>query len=130
MSNCLWNSKKFRLLNIIDDFNREVLSVEADKYLPAVRVIRVLDQLKQTRGQSEMIRVDNGPEFISFKLDHYCRQNNITLVFIQQGKPTQNAYIERCNGSIRNVLLSFINELRNTPIFGWIQETNQTLRFK
>ena len=106
MNDSLWNGKKFRLLNIIDDFNREVLTVEADTSLPAVRVIRVLDQLRQTRGLPQMIRVDNGPEFISFKLDHYCRQNNITLVFIQPGKPTQNAFIERCNGSIRKELLS------------------------
>jgi putative transposase len=53
-----------------------------------------------------MSRVDNNSEFISFKLDHYCRQNNITLVFIQPGEPIQNAFIERCNGSIRKALLS------------------------
>jgi putative transposase len=106
MSDSLWNGRKFRILNIIDDFNREVLCVEADTSLPAMRVIRVLDQLKQTRGLPQMIRVDNGPEFISFKLDHYCKQNHITLVFIQPGKPTQNAFIERCNGSIRKELLS------------------------
>jgi len=106
MSDSLWNGKKFRILNIIDDFNREVLCVEADTSLPALRVIRVLDQLKQFRGLPQMIRVDNGPEFISFKLDHYCRQNHVTLTFIQPGKPTQNAFIERCNGSIRKELLS------------------------
>jgi putative transposase len=97
MSDSLWNGRKFRLLNIIDDFNREVLTVEADTSLPAIRVIRVLEQLRQTRGLPQMIRVDN---------DHYCRQNHVTLIFIQPGKPTQNAFIERCNGSIRKELLS------------------------
>jgi putative transposase len=106
ISDSLWNGRKFRILNIIDDFNREVLCLEADTSLPALRVIRVLDQLKQTRGLPQMIRVDNGPEFISFKLDHYFRQNHITLVFIQPRKPTQNAFIERCNESIRKELLS------------------------
>lgn len=91
--------------------------------------IRVLDQLKETRGLPQMIRVDNGPEFISFKLDHYCRQNNITLVFIQPGKPTQNAFIERCNGSIRKELLSAyvfqsLSEVR-TKVKEWVTDYNE-----
>jgi putative transposase len=106
MGDSLWNGRKFRILNIIDDFNREVLSVEADTSLPALRVIRVLDQSKQTSGLPQMIRVVIGSELLSFKLDHYCRQNHITLVFIQPGKPMQNAFTERCNGSIRKELLS------------------------
>ena len=53
-----------------------------------------------------MIRVDNGPEFISSKLDEWCKQHHITLVFIQPGKPMQNAYVERCNGNIRRELLN------------------------
>lgn len=69
MSDSLWDGRKFRLLNIVDDYNREVLSVETDTSLPALRLIRVLEQLKECRGLPQMIRVDNGPEFISHKLD-------------------------------------------------------------
>lgn len=106
MSDTLWDGRKYRLLNIIDDYNRELLHIEADLSLPTVRVIRVLEYLKEFRGLPKIIRVDNGPEFISHKLDQWCRQNKITLVFIQPGKPMQNAYVERCNGNIRKELLN------------------------
>jgi len=106
MHDSLWDGRGFRLLNVIDDYNRQVLWIEADTGLPALRVIRVLDRLKESRGLPEMIRVDNGPEFISHKLDMWCKQNKVTLAFIQPGKPTQNAYIERLNGTIRNELLN------------------------
>jgi putative transposase len=118
MSDSLWDGRKFRVLNIIDDYNREVLSIEADTSLPAIRVIRTLERLKETRGLPEMIRADNGPEFISFKLDAWCRDNNIELIFIQPGKPMQNAYVERCNRSIREDLL-------NVYLFKTIAEVNQ-----
>ena len=62
--------------------------------------------VEQSRGLPKMIRVDNGPEFISSTLDLWCRENKITLIFIQPGKPTQNAFVERCNGNIRKELLN------------------------
>jgi putative transposase len=65
-----------------------------------------------------MIRVDNGPEFISHKLDAWCKENKIKLVFIQPGKPQQNAYVERCNGSIRR-------ELLNVYVFKTVPEVRQ-----
>ena len=105
MQDTLWDGRTYRLLNVIDDFNREVLAIEVDSSLPALRVIRVLDQLKDAGRIPRMIRVDNGPEFISHKLELWCRQHNITLTFIQPGKPTQNAFIERLNGSMRRELL-------------------------
>lgn len=106
MHDTLWDGRKFRMLNIVDDYNREVLHIETDLSLPALRVIRVLEYLKEFKGLPNMIRVDNGPEFISYRLDDWCRRHKISLVFIQPGKPTQNAYIERFNGSIRRELLN------------------------
>ena len=106
MSDSLVDGRKFRLLNVIDDFNRESLAIEVDTSLPSLRVIRVLEQLIAARGKPANIRSDNGPEFICHKLQQWCEYNNITLQFIQPGKPMQNAYIERKNGSIRRELLN------------------------
>lgn len=115
MSDSLWDGRRFRLLNVIDDYNREILAMEADLSLPATRVIRVLEYLKEFRGLPQMIRADNGPEFISDALDQWCRENNITLAYIQPGKPTQNAYVERCNGNIRR-------EFLNASVFQTLKE--------
>lgn len=106
MCDSLWDGRRFRLLNILDDYNREVLAIEVDTSLPAQRVVRVLEQLQQYRGLPRMIRVDNGPELISDRLDGWCKAHEIQLVFIQPGKPTQNAYIERLNGSLRKEILN------------------------
>ena len=102
----LWDGRSFRMLNVIDDYNRELLWLETDTSLPSLRVIRVLEHLKESRGLPGMIRVDNGPEFISHRLDVWCKEHRITLAFIEPGKPTQNAYVERLNGSIRRELLN------------------------
>lgn len=115
MSDSLWDGRKVRLFNVIDDCSREVLWIETDTSLPTKRVIRVLEALKETRGIPQMIRLDNGPEFISHQLDLWCKENKITLIFIQPGKPTQNAFIERCNGNIRK-------ELLNAYIFKTVEE--------
>lgn len=108
MMDRLMDGRKFRLLNIIDDFNRESLAIEVDTSLPSLRVIRVLERLVLQRGMPANIRCDNGPEFISHKLAEWCsdKTRQITLQFIQPGKPTQNAYIERKNGSMRRELLN------------------------
>lgn len=106
MHDSLWGGRRFRLLNIIDDYSRELLSIEVDTCLPASRVIRVLERLKETRSLPDRLRMDNGPEFISSLLAQWCIGQGIELIFTQPGKPTQNALIERCNGSIRRELLN------------------------
>ncbi len=106
MSDALVDGRKFRLFNVLDDYNRESLAIEVDTSLPSVRVQRVLNKLINERNKPTNIRVDNGPEFISHTLQQWCSENKITLQYIQPGKPTQNAYIERKNGSIRRELLN------------------------
>ena len=106
MSDTLVDGRRFRLFNVLDDFNRESLAIEVDTSMPSLRVIRVLNRVIAQRGKPANLRSDNGPEFISHILQQWCEENEITLQYIQPGKPTQNAYIERKNGSIRRELLN------------------------
>lgn len=106
MSDGLTDGRKFRLLNIIDDFNRQSLAIEVDTSLPSLRVIRTLEKVIERRGKPANIRCDNGPEFISHRLQQWCEDSQISLQYIQPGAPTQNAYIERNNGSLRRELLN------------------------
>ena len=62
LSNSLWDGRTFRLLNIVDEYNRGILTMEADLSIPALRLNRVLEYLKEFRELLEMIRVDNGPD--------------------------------------------------------------------
>lgn len=106
MSDALTDGRKFRVLNIIDDYNRESLAIEVDTSLPALRVQRVLDQIVREKGLPANIRSDNGPEFISQVMATWCEKNKVSWHYIQPGKPMQNAYIERKNGSMRRELLN------------------------
>ncbi len=104
-SDALMFGRRFRTFNVVDDFNREALAIEIDLSLPAPRVIRVLERVALLRGSPEKLRVDNGPEFISLALADLAEENNVTLDFIQTGKPTQSSYIERFNRTCRDELL-------------------------
>lgn len=90
-----------RTFNVIDDYNREGLGIEVDLSLPAQRVIRALDQIIEWRGKPAALRCDNGPEYISQALVEWANRQKITVMYIQLGKPTQNAYIERFNRTAR-----------------------------
>jgi putative transposase len=105
MSDALSNGRAFRTLNVIDDFNREALWIEVDTSLPAERVVRVLEKLLDWRGKPTHIRLDNGPELISQRLESWAQENHIELLHSQPGKPAQNAYIERFNRTYREEVL-------------------------
>jgi putative transposase len=102
MADRLGDGRQFRLLNVLDDFNREGLGIEVDFSLPAERVIRSLDRIIEWRGKPGTIRVDNGPEYISEKLRTWAEKQGITIQHIQPGQPQQNAYVERYNRTVRH----------------------------
>ena len=86
----------------MDDYNREGLGIEVDRSLHSSRVLRALDQIIEWRGKPSALRCENGPEYLSQTLVNWANQHQITLLYIQPGKPTQNAYIERFNRTARH----------------------------
>ena len=105
MHDTLMNGRKFRVLNIIDDYNREALKIEPYFSISSQRVIAILERVIIEKGKPKTIRVDNGPEFISLAMHEWCIEKSIRLQFIQPGKPMQNGYVERFNRSFRQDVL-------------------------
>ena len=102
MSDSLTDGRTLRTFNVLDDYNREALGIEVDLSLPAARVVRSLERIIEWRGKPLSIRCDNGPEYLSRTLRAWCSAQRIDLLYIQPGKPAQNAYIERFNRTARH----------------------------
>lgn len=113
MSDSLFNSRRFRTLNIIDDYNRELIWIEAGLSIGAMHMTELLEWIVKERGKPKAIRTDNGPEFTSSVFTNWCHNHRIEIRYIQPGKPVQNAFIERFNRTYRTEVLdaSIFNNL-------------------
>lgn len=94
------------MLNIIDEGTRKALRIVVDNSLPAVRVVRELEQIKSVRSVLQRIRVNNVTEMLAQVVIEWCDANGIKLMYVRPGKPNQNAYIERFNRSYRTEVLN------------------------
>jgi putative transposase len=106
VSDGLAYGRRFRSLNIVDDYTRECVAIEVDTSLPGLRVVQVLERLRDMRGLPNRITIDNGPEFVGQALDAWAYRAGVTLSFIRPGKPVENAYIESFNGKFRDECLN------------------------
>lgn len=105
MADALACGRRFRLFNIVDDFNREVVHIEVDTSITSERLVRVFERLRQERGLPQVLRTDNGPEFLGEAFITWAKAAGMAIQYIQPGKPNQNAYIERFNRTLREELL-------------------------
>ena len=105
MRDTLYDGRPFRTLNVIDEGNGEALRIECGTSIPSARVVRVMTQLIEVYGKPESVRLDNGPELTADAFVDWAQEHGVRLMFIQPGKPNQNAFVERFNRSFREEVL-------------------------
>jgi putative transposase len=113
--------RPFRLLTIVDIFTRECLALEVAPGFNALKVVNVLSKIVSERGAPTAIRCDQGTEFTAEALDQWAYNNHIELDFSRPGKPTDNAFIESFNASVRK-------ELLNTSWFDTLEAARRSAR--
>ena len=96
----------FRILNVIDEYSRVCIESYVARSIGASRVRQVLERLFATRGRPELIRSDNGREFIAETLGNWLAEHRVASAFVEKGSPQQNAFVERFNGSMRRECLN------------------------
>jgi len=124
MHDQLADGRSFRMLNVLDDFNRQGLAMEVDISLPAARVIRSLEQVIPWRGKPHAIRCDNGPEYISGALQAWAERQDIALLYIQPGNlsrtPTSSATTGPCVTLGLPAICSMTsNRSKTSPLVGY-----------
>lgn len=100
------DGRKYRMLNVIDEFTRECIAIRVSRKLKAVDVIDVLSDLFILRGVPSHIRSDNGPEFIAKALRDWIAAVGARTAYIMPGSPWENGYCESFNGRLRDELLN------------------------
>ena len=122
------NGRKFRMLNVIDEFTRECIAIRIDRKLKSTDVIDVLSDLFILRGVPGHVRSDNGPEFVAKAVREWIAGVGAKTAFIEPGSPWENGYCESFNSKLRDELLNgelfySLAEAR-IVIEGWRQHYN------
>jgi transposase InsO family protein len=100
------DGRRLRMLNVIDEYTRECLTIHTGRQITSHDVVEVLAELFVTRGTPDFIRSDNGPEFVAESIRGWLQRVGVKTVFIEPGSPWENGYIESFNGKFRDELLN------------------------
>lgn len=115
-----WKGRAIKICNIIDEFTREHVSFAVGRALKAKDVIELLDLACLERGRPKVLRMDNGPEFISHTLEAWAAEQNTIRAFIPPGQPWRNGYVESFHNRMRD-------ELLDENLFDGIDDAHQAL---
>ena len=99
------DGRKYRMLNIVDEFTHECLAIRIDRKLKSTDVIDVLSDLFILRGVPEHVRSDNGPEFVAKAVQEWIAAVGARTAYITPGSPWENGFIESFNARLRDELL-------------------------
>ena len=128
VSDQLSDGRRFRSLTVVDIFTREALAIESGQSLRGEDVVHVLNRLQQQRGNPKMLFCDNGSEFTGQMVDLWAYRNGVKIDFSRPGKPTDNAFCESFNGTLRAECLdtNWFQSLAEAKqlIEAWRQEYN------
>lgn len=123
LSDSFAHGKRFRILTIVDDFNKVSPGILVHTSIPGKKVTAFIDQISLFYGYPERIRVDNGPEFTGSEFHSWAENRKIIIEHTRPGKPSDNAFIESFNGKFRDECLNehwFLNlKEAQEKIEGW-----------
>lgn len=129
VADALFDGRRLRTLPVVDNYTSECLAIDVGQSLKGEDVVRLLDQLRLTRGVPKTIKVDNGSEFISKAMDRWAYEHGVELDFSRPGRPTDNAKVESFNGRFREECLNahwFLSlEDAKSKIEAWRQYYNE-----
>lgn len=100
-----WKGKAIKICNVVDEYTREHVTFAVDRALTAKDVIELLDLAALERGRPKVLRMDNGPEFISDALARWAAEEDTIRAFIPPGQPWHNGYVESFHNRMRDELL-------------------------
>lgn len=121
--------QKVRIFEVIDEFTRECLWLEAATSFPSMRVCNAMEWLFLVNGSPEFIRSDNGSEFIAKTLKQWMEKTDCRSIFINPGCPWENGFVESFNGKLRDECLNmeiFVNLKEVQMVLdAWKEEYNE-----
>jgi len=100
------DGRPLRLLNLIDEFTRECLSIDVARRLGSDDVLERLTDLFVRRGVPGHVRSDNGSEFTATAVREWLAKVGVRTLYIEPGSPWENGYVESFNGKLRDELLN------------------------
>ncbi|GAB2640006.1 integrase core domain-containing protein [Nocardia goodfellowii] len=95
------DGRAVKIASMIDEHTRESLLHLVERSITAEKLIRELERVfSALGGPPKVLRMDNGPEMISYALQQFCA-DRAGIVYIPPGTPWNNGFIESFNRRLR-----------------------------
>ncbi|MDJ0105746.1 integrase core domain-containing protein [Rhodococcus erythropolis] len=102
------HDRKFTIASMVDQHARQPVLIIIKKFIPAEDLVAALQKsFALWNRPPQVLRCDNGPQFISEELRRFCR-----IRLVSPSRPWKNSYIESFNSRVRDECVN-MNEFRS-----------------